>query len=72
MPAELLSVIMDEYLENTNDPAVLQDGFLELLGDFIIVIPSIKALSYYWGETMNTLFKTVSKQDTQTFHYRLN
>lgn len=72
MPTELLPVKMDEYLENTDDPAELQDRFLELLGDFIIVIASIKAQSYYWDEPMNTLFKTVSKQDTQTFYYRLS
>ncbi|POI20754.1 hypothetical protein CIB84_015499, partial [Bambusicola thoracicus] len=47
LPAELLPVIMDEYLGNTDDPAELQDRFLELLGDVFIVIPSIKALSYY-------------------------
>uniref|UniRef100_A0A8V0YBF5 Carboxylic ester hydrolase n=1 Tax=Gallus gallus TaxID=9031 RepID=A0A8V0YBF5_CHICK len=47
LPAELLPVIMDEYLGNTDDPAELRDRFLELLGDVFIVIPSIKALSYY-------------------------
>lgn len=52
---------MDEYLGNTDDPAELRDRFLELLGDVFIVIPSIKALSYYRGELVNTLLKTVSK-----------
>lgn len=47
-------MIVDEYLGNTDDPAELRDGFLELLGDLGIVIPSIRALNYYRGELMNT------------------
>ncbi|XP_021263790.1 carboxylesterase 5A-like isoform X2 [Numida meleagris] len=56
LPAELLPVIMDEYLGNTDDPAELRDQFLELLGDVIIVIPSIKALSYYRESGAPTYF----------------
>ncbi|OXB61789.1 hypothetical protein ASZ78_004062, partial [Callipepla squamata] len=54
--AELLPVIMNEYLGSTDDPAELRDRFLELLGDVVIVIPSIKALSYYRESGAPTYF----------------
>ncbi|OXB84032.1 UNVERIFIED_CONTAM: hypothetical protein H355_015543 [Colinus virginianus] len=54
--AELLPVIMNEYLGSTDDPAELRDRFLELLGDVLIVIPSIKALSYYRESGAPTYF----------------
>ncbi|XP_032051493.1 fatty acyl-CoA hydrolase precursor, medium chain-like isoform X1 [Aythya fuligula] len=47
LPAELLPMIMDEYLGNTDDPAELRDQFLDLLGDVGVVMPSIKALNYH-------------------------
>ncbi|XP_015729548.1 carboxylesterase 5A-like isoform X2 [Coturnix japonica] len=56
LPAELLPAIMDEYLGNTDDPAELRDRFLELLGDVLIVIPSIKTLSYYRESGAPTYF----------------
>ncbi|CAM9438934.1 unnamed protein product [Bubo scandiacus] len=47
VPSEFLPAIVDEYLGNTDDPAELRDGFLDLLGDAVIVMPSIKALNYH-------------------------
>ncbi|EOB01052.1 Carboxylesterase 7, partial [Anas platyrhynchos] len=47
LPAELLPMITDEYLGNTDDPAELRDQFLDLLGDVGVVMPSIKALNYH-------------------------
>ncbi|NWX53280.1 EST5A Carboxylesterase, partial [Steatornis caripensis] len=47
VPSELLPVIVDEYLGDTDDPAELRDQFLDLLGDAVIVMPSIKALKYH-------------------------
>ncbi|KAM6058062.1 fatty acyl-CoA hydrolase precursor, medium chain-like isoform 2-T2 [Chlamydotis macqueenii] len=47
IPSELLPVIVDEYLGNTDDSAELRDRFLDLLGDVGIVMPSIKALNYH-------------------------
>ncbi|NWS77054.1 EST5A Carboxylesterase, partial [Crotophaga sulcirostris] len=47
VPPEFLSVIVDEYLGNTDDPAELRDRFLDLLGDVALVMPSIKALNYH-------------------------
>uniref|UniRef100_A0A8B9SK77 Carboxylic ester hydrolase n=1 Tax=Anas platyrhynchos TaxID=8839 RepID=A0A8B9SK77_ANAPL len=44
---ELLPMITDEYLGNTDDPAELRDQFLDLLGDVGVVMPSIKALNYH-------------------------
>ncbi|XP_065589239.1 carboxylesterase 5A-like isoform X2 [Cyrtonyx montezumae] len=56
LQAELLPVIMNEYLGSTDDPAELRDRFLELLGDVVVVIPSIKALSYYRESGAPTYF----------------
>ncbi|NXS95059.1 EST5A Carboxylesterase, partial [Jacana jacana] len=47
IPSELLPAIVDEYLGDTEDPAELRDGFLDLLGDVGIVMPAIKALNYH-------------------------
>ncbi|XP_074737283.1 fatty acyl-CoA hydrolase precursor, medium chain-like isoform X1 [Strix uralensis] len=47
VPSEFLPAIVDEYLGNTDDPAELRDRFLDLLGDALIVMPSIKALNYH-------------------------
>ncbi|KFP70040.1 Fatty acyl-CoA hydrolase precursor, medium chain, partial [Acanthisitta chloris] len=47
LPSEFLPMIVDEYLGNTDDPAELRDGFLDLLGDMAIVMPAIKALNYH-------------------------
>ncbi|NXK44447.1 EST1 carboxylesterase, partial [Chauna torquata] len=56
VPAELLPMIMDEYLRNTDDPAELRDRFLDLLGDVGIVMPSIKALDYHRESGAPTYF----------------
>ncbi|XP_010004477.1 PREDICTED: fatty acyl-CoA hydrolase precursor, medium chain-like [Chaetura pelagica] len=47
IPSEVLPVVVDEYLGNTDDPAELRDRFLDLLGDAGIVMPSIKVLDYH-------------------------
>uniref|UniRef100_A0A8B9SD34 Carboxylic ester hydrolase n=1 Tax=Apteryx owenii TaxID=8824 RepID=A0A8B9SD34_APTOW len=52
----LLSVIMDEYLGDTDDPAELGDRFLDLLGDAAIVMPSIKTLNYHRESGAPTYF----------------
>ncbi|NXU70288.1 EST5A Carboxylesterase, partial [Oreotrochilus melanogaster] len=46
IPSEVLPLIVDEYLGKTDDPAELRDGFLDLLGDVGVVVPSIKVLDY--------------------------
>uniref|UniRef100_A0A8B9I5W9 Carboxylic ester hydrolase n=1 Tax=Anser brachyrhynchus TaxID=132585 RepID=A0A8B9I5W9_9AVES len=56
LPAELLPMIMDEYLGNTDDPAELRDQFLDLLGDVGFVVPSIKALNYHKESGAPTYF----------------
>ncbi|XP_009673027.1 fatty acyl-CoA hydrolase precursor, medium chain isoform X2 [Struthio camelus] len=54
--SELLSMIIDEYLGDTDDPAELRDRFLDLLGDAAIVIPSIKMLNYHKESGAPTYF----------------
>ncbi|XP_013032180.2 fatty acyl-CoA hydrolase precursor, medium chain-like isoform X2 [Anser cygnoides] len=56
LPAELLPMIMDEYLGNIDDPAELRDQFLDLLGDVGFVVPSIKALNYHKESGAPTYF----------------
>uniref|UniRef100_A0A8C8R9K8 Carboxylic ester hydrolase n=1 Tax=Pelusios castaneus TaxID=367368 RepID=A0A8C8R9K8_9SAUR len=47
VPAEFVSLITDEYLEDTDDPFTLRDQFLELMGDVIFVIPAIRTSKYH-------------------------
>lgn len=54
VPSDFLPMILDEYLGDTEDPAELRDGFLDLLGDMAIVMPAIKALNYHRGKLTNS------------------
>ncbi|XP_053126357.1 carboxylesterase 5A-like [Hemicordylus capensis] len=47
VPREILPVVLDEYLGETTHLDELRDGFLDLLGDVAIIIPSIKTLNYH-------------------------
>lgn len=40
-------IIADEYLKNAKTPEDIRDAFTEMLGDFYMVIPSIKVASYH-------------------------
>uniref|UniRef100_A0A7M4EBD6 Carboxylic ester hydrolase n=1 Tax=Crocodylus porosus TaxID=8502 RepID=A0A7M4EBD6_CROPO len=42
-----LPVVINEYLGDTDDSAELRDGFLDLLGDAAIVMPSLETLNYH-------------------------
>uniref|UniRef100_A0A8C5J870 Carboxylic ester hydrolase n=1 Tax=Junco hyemalis TaxID=40217 RepID=A0A8C5J870_JUNHY len=56
VPSDFLPMILDEYLGDTEDPAELRDGFLDLLGDMAIVMPAIKALNYHRESGAPTYF----------------
>ncbi|NWR03014.1 SASB hydrolase, partial [Paradoxornis webbianus] len=56
LPSDLLPMIIDEYLGDTEDPAELRDRFLDLLGDMAIVMPAIKALNYHRESGAPTYF----------------
>uniref|UniRef100_A0A8U8C4F8 Carboxylic ester hydrolase n=1 Tax=Geospiza parvula TaxID=87175 RepID=A0A8U8C4F8_GEOPR len=56
MIVNFLPMILDEYLGDTEDPAELRDGFLDLLGDMAIVMPAIKALNYHRESGAPTYF----------------
>uniref|UniRef100_A0A7M4EBN0 Carboxylic ester hydrolase n=1 Tax=Crocodylus porosus TaxID=8502 RepID=A0A7M4EBN0_CROPO len=47
VPPEVLPVVINEYLGDTDDSAELRDGFLDLLGDAAIVMPSLETLNYH-------------------------
>ncbi|XP_025065258.1 fatty acyl-CoA hydrolase precursor, medium chain-like isoform X2 [Alligator sinensis] len=49
VPPEVLPVIINEYLGDTDDSAELRDGFLDLLGDVAVVMPSLETLNYHRG-----------------------
>lgn len=49
-PSESVSVLTDEYLGDTDDPAELRDRFQELLGDIVFVIPALQVSKYHRGE----------------------
>ncbi|XP_040266493.1 carboxylesterase 5A-like [Bufo bufo] len=44
---EILSLVMDEYFGNTTDPLQIRDGFLDLCGDVMFVIPAISTANYH-------------------------
>uniref|UniRef100_A0A7M4EBT7 Carboxylic ester hydrolase n=1 Tax=Crocodylus porosus TaxID=8502 RepID=A0A7M4EBT7_CROPO len=50
VPPEVLPVVINEYLGDTDDSAELRDGFLDLLGDAAIVMPSLETLNYHRDE----------------------
>ncbi|NP_001038401.1 carboxylesterase 3 precursor [Danio rerio] len=45
--SEANGIIADEYFKNAKTPEEIRDAFTELLGDIIMVIPSIKVASYH-------------------------
>uniref|UniRef100_K7GB84 Carboxylic ester hydrolase n=1 Tax=Pelodiscus sinensis TaxID=13735 RepID=K7GB84_PELSI len=47
VPAEVVSLITDEYLGDTDDPVALRDQFLDLMGDAIFFVPAIKTSNYH-------------------------
>ncbi|XP_020845081.2 pyrethroid hydrolase Ces2a-like [Phascolarctos cinereus] len=46
MPSELVPLVMEEYLGDTEDPGECRAQFQEIVGDFIFVIPSLKLAKY--------------------------
>uniref|UniRef100_A0A8D0G5C3 Carboxylic ester hydrolase n=1 Tax=Sphenodon punctatus TaxID=8508 RepID=A0A8D0G5C3_SPHPU len=45
--SDSLQMLLEEYLGDTNDPAELRDGFQELMGDFLFVIPALQTSKYH-------------------------
>ncbi|XP_072492058.1 cocaine esterase-like isoform X2 [Notamacropus eugenii] len=45
-PPELVRLVMEEYLKDTEDPGEYRAQFLEMLGDFMFAIPSLKVAKY--------------------------
>ncbi|XP_061449566.1 fatty acyl-CoA hydrolase precursor, medium chain-like isoform X3 [Rhineura floridana] len=50
IPHKILPMLLEEYLGETNNLDELREGFLDLLGDAIIIIPSIKTMQYHKDE----------------------
>ncbi|XP_044843048.1 fatty acyl-CoA hydrolase precursor, medium chain-like isoform X2 [Mauremys mutica] len=46
-PSESVSVVADEYLGDTDDPAELRDRFQDLMGDILFVIPALQVSKYH-------------------------
>nr|XP_025044193.1 fatty acyl-CoA hydrolase precursor, medium chain-like isoform X4 [Pelodiscus sinensis] len=46
-PPESVSVVADEYLGDTDDPAELRDRFQDLMGDILFVIPALQVSKYH-------------------------
>ncbi|KAM4833750.1 cocaine esterase-like [Thomomys bottae] len=42
LPLEFADLLMEEYMENAQDPETIQTQFQEMMGDFIIVIPALQ------------------------------
>nr|XP_005314292.1 fatty acyl-CoA hydrolase precursor, medium chain-like [Chrysemys picta bellii] len=46
-PSESVSVVADEYLGDTDDPAELRERFQDMMGDIIFVIPALQVSKYH-------------------------
>nr|XP_020845142.1 pyrethroid hydrolase Ces2e-like [Phascolarctos cinereus] len=51
IPSELVPLVMEEYLRDTEDPGQCRAQFQEIVGDFIFVIPSLKAARYQYSHS---------------------
>ncbi|XP_073515995.1 cocaine esterase-like [Phyllobates terribilis] len=44
---EILSLVLDEYFGNGSDPRTIRDGFLDLCGDMMFVIPALRTAAHH-------------------------
>ncbi|XP_015223801.2 carboxylesterase 3 [Lepisosteus oculatus] len=44
---EMLELIADEYLGQTEDPEEIRNAFTEILGDMIMVVPTVKVANFH-------------------------
>ncbi|XP_043837719.1 cocaine esterase-like [Dromiciops gliroides] len=51
IPSELQHLMMEEYFKNIEDPRELRAQFQEMMGDFIIVMPSLKVAKYQHSDS---------------------
>ncbi|XP_068120957.1 pyrethroid hydrolase Ces2e-like isoform X3 [Hyperolius riggenbachi] len=47
----LIPLLVEEYIGEESDPAKVRNGFVELCGDFIFVMPALKTAKYHRGES---------------------
>ncbi|XP_053557361.1 pyrethroid hydrolase Ces2e [Bombina bombina] len=47
MSAETVSLVMDYYFGDTDDPAEVRNRFIDLCGDYVFILPAIKAAKYH-------------------------
>lgn len=45
-----MQLVLDEYLGDTKDPIKLRDGFQDLMGDVLFVIPALQVAKHHRGE----------------------
>ncbi|XP_069596671.1 fatty acyl-CoA hydrolase precursor, medium chain-like [Ranitomeya imitator] len=44
---EIVSLVMDEYFGNSSNPLTIRDGFLDLCGDMMFVIPALRTAAHH-------------------------
>ncbi|KAJ1082458.1 hypothetical protein NDU88_002626 [Pleurodeles waltl] len=44
---DFMHLVIDEYLGDTEDPLIIRDAFLEMIGDMIFVSPAVKTAKYH-------------------------
>ena len=44
------SLIADEYLKDAKTPEDIRDGFTEVMGDLLMMMPVLKVAGYYVGQ----------------------
>ncbi|XP_069073082.1 fatty acyl-CoA hydrolase precursor, medium chain-like isoform X2 [Pleurodeles waltl] len=44
---DFMHLVIDEYLGDTEDPLIIRDAFLEMIGDMMFVSPAVKTAKYH-------------------------
>ncbi|KAM4636009.1 fatty acyl-CoA hydrolase precursor, medium chain-like [Discoglossus pictus] len=60
--SELLPLISDEYFGDIEDPVKVRDSFLDLCGDMVFVMPSIKTAKYHRDSGLPVFFYEFSQR----------
>ncbi|XP_074142610.1 cocaine esterase-like isoform X1 [Sminthopsis crassicaudata] len=56
IPPEIVNIMMDKYLRNTEDPKELRAQFQEMMADLVFVIPALKVAKYQQSPTSPVYF----------------
>ncbi|XP_036604056.1 cocaine esterase-like [Trichosurus vulpecula] len=56
LPPQLIHLMMEEYVRDTEDPGEYRAQFQEMMGDLLFLIPSLKVAKYHQGPSSPVYF----------------